>query len=370
MGQKLYTNDGGGIAFSTERKPGEVRIPNYVYDLWLPLLGAEVIGVYAVYCCLERAGAVKQMRMRDLSNACRIGTDKLDHINAKLEQCGFVRIHRPTGQKRLMHWTTEITVLDPPRCVPPERMAALAPARGYEPLTPWLVADSTDLSDVEDKPSAEQDTGFPENPDRVSGDPSQVLHETPPGSPNIATLDLQPLHVAEEARSRAPAPPRASADSPDSPPQRDEPRPDQRPLGWGPCLSAGQQAFLTLFDAARFRNPTQADTVRVLEQRYGNERLLEAGRWAAKKGISLGHAIIAVETALKKQEGGTNGRDSTRSARPGTPPSGTGHPSDGSTAHKRPGDAVLPGVTREQMQRKLERLRNRGAHGSAADVDV
>lgn len=38
--QKLYDiTEDGGIRFVTRRRAGEVRIPNYVYDIWMPLLG-------------------------------------------------------------------------------------------------------------------------------------------------------------------------------------------------------------------------------------------------------------------------------------------------------------------------------------------
>ena len=120
MGQKLYhPTANGGIQFRSERKPGDVRIPNYVYDLWMPLLGAEAIGVYAVYCRLEMGGSVKKITLGELANACRIGKGKLDEINDRLQTCGFIKIVKPTGAARLMHWTTEITVLDPPMTVSP-----------------------------------------------------------------------------------------------------------------------------------------------------------------------------------------------------------------------------------------------------------
>ena len=330
MGRKLYTRTERGVTFSSARRPGEVRIPNYVYDLWLPLLGAEAIGVYAVYCRLEREGAVKRISLRNLARACRVGTDKLKRINALLERCGFIRITRPTGKMRLMHWTTKITVLDPPRHVPSELAEELAPPSGYDPLSHWLVTDGS-------QPDQPQ-TGTPEDPGGVSGVPDQVPHKDPPGSSKIATLDLQPLKLKAAAT--------AAATPPAEPLERQQvshPPPPEKPL------TPGQQEFLALFGARSYCNPTQAATVLALEQVHGTGKLLEMGTWAANKGMDLGRAIVAVESALKKLSGGQNGRKSGH-----TPANGR------SSARRRPGEPVLPGVTGEQMQRKLDRLRDHG----------
>lgn len=179
MGTKLYTQDENGVSFDTERKPGEVRIPNYVYDLWLPLVGATAVGVYAVYCRLERDGDVKGISLADIASACRIGTDKLNEINKLLVSCKFIKIKKPVGQERTMHWTTRITTLDPPREISKELIGENEPPSGYKPLTPWLVA--------------------PENLGGFSGEPIQVVEENPSGSSNIATLELQPVEIAQAA---------------------------------------------------------------------------------------------------------------------------------------------------------------------------
>lgn len=35
-GKKFYSEtENGGVIFHTERRIGDVRIPNYVYDMWL-----------------------------------------------------------------------------------------------------------------------------------------------------------------------------------------------------------------------------------------------------------------------------------------------------------------------------------------------
>ena len=103
MGRKLYEiTPGGGIKFTSHRM-GQVRVANYVYDLWLPILGARGVAVYSVYCRLEREGVVKAITQADLARACRIGPDTLRGINEQLEECGFIKITKPVGHKRLMH---------------------------------------------------------------------------------------------------------------------------------------------------------------------------------------------------------------------------------------------------------------------------
>ncbi|NIQ88777.1 MAG: hypothetical protein GWN93_06715 [Deltaproteobacteria bacterium] len=179
MGQKLYhTTEKGGISFKTERRVGDVRIPNYVYDLWLPIIGAVGIGVYGVYCRLEREGIVKAMTQKRIAQMCHIGVNRLRDINDMLQRLGFIRIKKPEGHERLMHWTTEITVLDAPMEVSEE-----VKPLDYETFSPWLVECQTNDS---------------ENPDESSEEPEQILDENPDESSKVASLGLNPLEVVTE----------------------------------------------------------------------------------------------------------------------------------------------------------------------------
>ena len=180
-GKKFYSEtENGGVILHTERRIGDVRIPNYVYDMWLPLLGAVTIGVYGMYCRLERGGAVKGITLKKIARKCRLGKAKLEKINGTLEECGFVSIRKPEGFNRLRHYTTEITVLDPPQEIRKELIEVHAPSFGYEILTPWLMGN-------EPKTHIES----PEHPNGSSEEPKQVLVETPDGSSKIASFILQ-----------------------------------------------------------------------------------------------------------------------------------------------------------------------------------
>lgn len=134
-------NDDGSIEFKSERRSWNVDIPAYVYDIWLPLLGSDAVGVYGVYCRLERAGKVNGMTLRKLAEKCRIGWKKLTDINDMLTDCRFIRVEKPQGLNKRTHKSTVFTVLDPPMKVESWHIAMYG-SKGlnweYEPLTPWL----------------------------------------------------------------------------------------------------------------------------------------------------------------------------------------------------------------------------------------
>lgn len=63
-------------------------------------------------------------------------------------------------------------------------------------------------------------------------------------------------------------------------------------------LSQGQRMFLGHFNAVRFKNNTQRDCIKDLENKFGIERLTECTDWAAKKGMTLGQAVASIEKAI------------------------------------------------------------------------
>ena len=218
-GQKLYQQDAKGIRFVSSRRSWEVRIPGYVYDLWMPVVGAEAIGVYSMYCRLER-GAVYGITLDKLARACRIGKGSLMKINKMLAECGFIRTTAPRGRERLMHWTTVIETLDPPENVPQKLIEKFGNPLTYMALSSWLVEPGPEEPSTEipvsdkqsgDKKDAIQPTEntprkfqieLPEIPDRTSGSSSWNHDEVPVGTPNIVSLGIEPLVIIEEeARS-------------------------------------------------------------------------------------------------------------------------------------------------------------------------
>lgn len=186
MAKKLYSPTAtGGIKFVPNRKPGEVRIPNYVYDLWLPLLGADAIAVYAVYCRLERAEIVKAITLETIAKCCRMSKTTISTINKTLEDCGFITIKRPTGNARANHMTNEITVNDPPTEITAEQIQEYKPKGDYEPLSKWLC----------EVPSSTPH----EVPDSTSRSTGQYHEEVPDSTPILLQPSvLQPLDVEEK----------------------------------------------------------------------------------------------------------------------------------------------------------------------------
>lgn len=139
---KQYTQEADGtIRFTSARKSGEVRIPNYVVDLYLPVLGAQTLGLYVLYCRLEREGSVKGITGKRIASLCRMGLTSRDAANKVLQELGFVEVKPPRGKDRLRHFTTEIVVLDPPNRISKAQMEKFA-AAGYDMVCPWLVADA------------------------------------------------------------------------------------------------------------------------------------------------------------------------------------------------------------------------------------
>ena len=214
-GQKLYQQNEKGIRFVSGRRPWEVRIPGYVYDLWMPVVGAEAIGVYSVYCRLER-GAVYGITLDKLARACRIGKFSLMKINKMLVDCGFIRSTAPRGRERLMHWTTVIETLDPPMAVAQALIEKYGNPETYMALSSWLVEPGPEEEEAEtpppdekmdkSKPPKEAPRKFqielPEVPDRTSGSSIQNHDEVPDRTPNIETLGIETLVMIEgKARS-------------------------------------------------------------------------------------------------------------------------------------------------------------------------
>lgn len=68
-------------------------------------------------------------------------------------------------------------------------------------------------------------------------------------------------------------------------------------------LTDGQRYFLTAFGAKRFKTLVQKDAVGTLEQNHDTDTFKAGTDWAAKQGMNMGKAVIALETALPKWGG-------------------------------------------------------------------
>ena len=200
MGKKLYTTmKNGDISIRTQRTDPHVRIPNYVYDLWLPIIGATGIGIYGVYCRYERGECVKGLSQAKIAKACRVGTKKLAEINMMLEDCGFIEIEKPSGHERLMHWTIEITVLDPPTTVSKTIKEKYQPPSKYETIPSWLVEDASEkLGNNADDATQQYDKELGNNAKIESLGLNHLDIEVPP--PEKPEAEHPPINVSRLLR--------------------------------------------------------------------------------------------------------------------------------------------------------------------------
>lgn len=305
------TTASGGIRVVSGRKIGEVRIPNYVYDLWLPLLGGEAIAVYGVYCRLERAKVVKGISFRKIAVACQIGDAKLNSINEMLIDCGFVIIKKPTGTARGQHLTSEITTLDPPRKLLPEIIEKYKGKRGYAPLSEWLVSGENDTPDsgscsenhqaADPEPQPTAPIGLREPPDSVSPDTKQCVTEALDSvSISLQPFNLQPLFELAEAACIPAAPPaptrEAAAAAPDpipmisvvskpdgeSPPIANSPPPSSAPPFPQPAEPERPNIFKLHEDLTGSLSGLIVDELKDAEREYPADWIDEAFREAAR----------------------------------------------------------------------------------------
>src|SRR3990172_5081414 len=118
-GRKLYDMGEGGVQFISTQRPGFTPTPNYVIDMYLPLIGVRALGVYLVYSRLAMGGEVRKNSHEALARSMRLGERSLREINDALEACGLVTVRRPKGDERLRHYATTIEGHDPPRTIAP-----------------------------------------------------------------------------------------------------------------------------------------------------------------------------------------------------------------------------------------------------------
>ena len=198
MGKKLYRQETSGEIHTLNPHRHYVTLPTSTIDLWMPLIGAVGVGVYALYQRLAREGRVRGSDLKGLAKAARISDNTLRGLNRTLERIGFIRVEKPEGARRLRHHTTEIVLLEPPTMVSVELIRALECRSGYEVLAHWLVESG----------EAEAVSAPSDNPPPVDeGAPSSALVSLPPVAPQSPQAPLSaPQSVPSRAVQREPAP--------------------------------------------------------------------------------------------------------------------------------------------------------------------
>ena len=191
MSQKLYRQEASGAVCAVGPQNPYVTLPTATIDLWMPLIGAVGVGVYAMYRRLAREGRVRGSDLKRMAKAARISDNTLRSLNQILERIGFIVVEKPEGANRVRHYTTEIRLLEPPTRVPVELIRELECRSGYEILAHWLVE------------SEEADASPQHVPVPLSADGTENL-SAPPSVPTVAPQRPQaPTSAVQSAPSVA-----------------------------------------------------------------------------------------------------------------------------------------------------------------------
>jgi hypothetical protein len=132
--------------------------------------------------------------------------------------------------------------------------------------------------------------------------------------------------LLEERRGEAEAEEKRGEIGADAPAASPEPPAEELAKGEPETpLSKGQRDFLAAFGAKRFKTHVQRDAVLALEKTYGTKRLEECITWAAKRGMGLGEAVTAIESAIatwgqRKSNGARSAAPVPPAARPAVSP--------------------------------------------------
>ena len=138
----------GTISLKDGREAWRVDVPAYVYDLWCPLIGTDVVGVYGMLCRLARDKKAT-LGIRELMHVCGKDSKTLRKILSILKTFGFLKMRTPNKEMRCKGIKTLYLLLDPPNRVTPTHIELAiqkgwAPQRQdwlYSPLVEWLIED-------------------------------------------------------------------------------------------------------------------------------------------------------------------------------------------------------------------------------------
>ena len=112
--------------------------PNYVIDLYLPIIGFEGLGLlttlYRVAINDVKAIAV----LNELARAGRVGFRLLDKLLSLLDELEIVKVMKPQGENRGRHLKTIIELLDAPAKVPAKFVETVLDRT----LTRWMIAEA------------------------------------------------------------------------------------------------------------------------------------------------------------------------------------------------------------------------------------
>ena len=120
MGKSYQVTDDGIIIRDRRQFTNGQITPNYVYDLYLPILEYDGIGLYFTICRMASLSseAVTKSGLRKLF---KLMPRRYEYFKAKIalmEELGLIAVIMPTGEERLNNQPSTIELLDPPTVVP------------------------------------------------------------------------------------------------------------------------------------------------------------------------------------------------------------------------------------------------------------
>ena len=134
--QTTYATTAQGIVIEDRRQTTNgAIIPNYLVDLYLPIIGYVGIGVLTT---LYRLANSRQalIHLSEFAKAGRLGFRTLKKILDKLVECRLIKYQKPEGGARWKHLRTVVQILDAPKKVPAPRAQNVARLT----VVPWLFA--------------------------------------------------------------------------------------------------------------------------------------------------------------------------------------------------------------------------------------
>jgi hypothetical protein len=96
-------------------------VPNFIADLWLPVIEYCGLGVLTILYRLgsfEATAGAPRINLKQLAKSGCMGYTRFRDILKQLEKLKFLKLHLPQGRARGQHERTVIELFDPPRDVP------------------------------------------------------------------------------------------------------------------------------------------------------------------------------------------------------------------------------------------------------------
>lgn len=269
-------------------------VPNYVVDLYLPIIGYDGLGILTLLYRRANSNDRVMTNLDKFARAGRLGFRRFSKLLDLLEELAIIAVQKPTGAARRLNHHTMITLLDPPTTVP-EALTELVLDRTP---TPWLVAPPRPerASTPQKAGSSNCHLTVPE----MLGDSSADCHLTFPGLsdssflgctlPKDVPIENEPIGI-EQGRAGTAAQGCAAALSGSKTDQPLVPSRDQQSAPADTLYSLWQQF------AARSREPDIA-RLKQLSDDFGEE-------WVAAAITSLGerapiYKIYAVRVTLDR----------------------------------------------------------------------